>query len=98
MNDVSYTDTSFSVRDALVAALEQLAGDGQARAVAAEARGGLLVVRAVGAAGAPGGRLGGLEERPAQRRRPLAREVSGRAALVGLMHGDVEAGVADRFA
>ena len=31
MNDVSYTDTSFSVRDALIAALEQLARDRQAR-------------------------------------------------------------------
>jgi hypothetical protein len=41
MNDVSYTDTSFSVRDALIAALEQLARECQAGAVAADPLGDL---------------------------------------------------------
>jgi hypothetical protein len=78
------------------AALEQLAGEGEAGAVAAESLGGLVVVGAVGAAGPPRG-LGGFVERPTQRGRSLAGEVSGRAALIGLMDGDVQAGVADRF-
>ena len=79
------------------AALEQLAREGEAGAVAAETLGGLVVVGAVGAAG-PARGLGGLEERPAQRRRALAREVPGGAALVGLMDGDVQPGVADGVA
>src|SRR4051812_5867856 len=65
----------------VVAALEQLAGHGQARAVAAEPRGRLLVVAVVGAARASR-ELGGLVERPAQRGRALARQVPGRAALI----------------
>jgi hypothetical protein len=36
-----------------------------------------------------------LRERPAQRRRALARQVPGRAALIGLVHGDIQAGVTD---
>ena len=43
-------------------------------------------------------RPGGLIERPAQRGRALAGEVPGRAALVGGMHGDVHAAVADHLA
>ena len=43
-------------------------------------------------------RKGGLEQGPAQRRWSLTGEVSGGAGLVGLVHGDVQAGVADRFA
>ena len=85
------------VAQGVEAALEQLAGEGEAGAVAAEALGGLVVVRPVGAAG-PTRRLGGLEERPAQRRWSLAREVAGGAALVGLVDGDVQAGVADGVA
>jgi hypothetical protein len=81
----------------VVAALEQLARDRQAGAVAAEPLGSLLVVGAVGA-GRASCVLRGLEERPAQCRWPLAREVPGRAALVGLVNGDVQAGVADRLA
>jgi hypothetical protein len=60
----------------VVAALEQLAGDSEAGAVAAEPRGGLLVVGVVGAARAAS-ELGCFVERPAQRRRALAREVPG---------------------
>src|SRR5215207_5508200 len=78
----------------VVAALEQLACQREAGAVAPETLGGLLVVTAVGAARPPGG-LGGLEQRPAQRRRSLAGEVPGGAALVGVMDGDVQPGVAD---
>src|SRR5215210_1202726 len=76
------------------AALEQLARQGEAGAVAAETLGGLVVVGPVGATG-PARRLRGLEERPAQRGRALAREVPGGAALVGLVDGDVQPGVAD---
>jgi hypothetical protein len=47
MNDVFYTDTSFSVRDALVAALEQLAGQGETGAVTADPLCGLQVARIV---------------------------------------------------
>jgi hypothetical protein len=65
----------------VVAALEQLARDREARAVAAEPLGRLEVVVAVGAA-VPAGRLGGFVERPAQRGRSLPGEVAGRAALV----------------
>src|SRR3954471_25088677 len=55
------------------AALEEVARQRQAGAVAAEALGGLVVVGAVGAAGTAGG-LGGLEQRPTQGRRSLAGE------------------------
>ena len=65
----------------VVAALEKLACDGQAGAVAAEPFGRLAVVVAVGAA-LSAGRLGGLVERPARRRWSLAGEVAGRAAPV----------------
>jgi hypothetical protein len=81
----------------VVAALEKLAGDGEAGAVAAEPFGRLAVVVAVGAA-LSAGRWGGLVERPARRRWSLAGEVAGRAAPVGLFDGDVEAGVADGVA
>src|SRR4051794_14641765 len=80
----------------VVAALEQFARDGQAGAVAAEPFGRLLVVVVVGGARAAGA-LGGLEERPAQRWRALAGEVPWGAAGVGLVDGDVQAGVADGF-
>src|SRR3954466_3237677 len=60
----------------VVAALEQLASDSQARAVTPEPGRRLLVVGVVGAARAPG-QLRGLVERPAQRRWALAGEVSG---------------------
>ena len=56
------------------AALQELAGEREAGAVAAEALGGLVVVAAVGTAGAARG-LGRLEQRPAQSGRPLAREM-----------------------
>src|SRR3954452_7645153 len=78
-------------------ALEEIAREREAGAVAAEALGGLVVVGAVGAAGTAGG-LGGFEQRPTQRRRSLAREVSGGAALVGLVDGDVQPGIADGVA
>ena len=58
------------------AALEQLAGQRETGAVAAQAFGGLVVVAAVGAAGAPRG-LGRFEQRPAQRRRSLAGLICG---------------------
>src|SRR4051794_17142997 len=72
----------------VVAALEQLACDGQAGAVAAEPFGRLLVVVVVGGAG-PAGALGGFEERPAQRRWALAGEVAGRAAGGGVGGGGI---------
>src|SRR6187551_2681889 len=81
----------------VVAALEQLARDGQARARGAGALGRLAVVVAVRAA-APRRAQRGLEQRPAQRRWALAAQVPGRAAAVGLMHGDVQAGIADGVA
>jgi hypothetical protein len=59
MNDVSYTDTSFSVRDALVAAFEQLARGGEAGTVAPEPPGCLQEVVTVRGALAASG-LGGL--------------------------------------
>ena len=65
----------------VVAALEQLARQRQAGAVAADPLAGLQVGVVVGAAGPSGGRHR-LVERSAQRRRPLPREVSGRAVLV----------------
>ena len=55
----------------VAAALEQLARERQAGAVATEALGGLQVVLAVGAVWKPRV-LRGLIQRPAQRRRPLA--------------------------
>jgi len=89
MNDVFYTDTSFSVRDALVAALEQLAGQGETGAVTADPLCGLQVVRAVGAGREPGA-LRGFIQRPAQRGRALAGEMPTRAVLVRLVDGDVQ--------
>jgi hypothetical protein len=88
--------SSPSSRQRVVAALEQPTGDRQAGADAAEPGGGLLVVVAVGRA-RPARRLGGLEQRPAQGWRALAREVAGGALAVRLGDGDVHAGVADRL-
>jgi hypothetical protein len=45
--------------------------------------------------GLPGGLLAGLVQRPTQHRRALVREVAGSAPGVGLVEGDVQAGVAD---
>ena len=56
------------------------------------------VVVAVGAALARRATWAASIQRPAQRRRPLAGEVPGRAALIGLVDGDVHPGVADRLA
>src|SRR3954451_14660959 len=72
----------------VIAALEQLAGDGQAGTVGAEAGGGLLVVSVVGGARGPWERRC-LIERPAQRGRALARQMPGCSALIGLVDGDV---------
>jgi hypothetical protein len=63
----------FELAPCVIAALEQLAGDRRAGAVAGEPRGGLLVVGVVGAARASG-ELRRLMERPAQRGRALAGE------------------------
>src|SRR5215218_260094 len=79
----------------VVAALEQLARDRQPGAGAAYALRGLAVVVAVRAP-APGRAERGLEQRPPQRRRTLAAQMPGRAAPVGLVDGDVQAGIADR--
>src|SRR4051794_32863508 len=81
------------VREGVEAALEQLARDGQAGAVAAEPFGRLEVVVVVGGGG-PARALGRFEQRPAQCGGALSGEVAGRAAGVGLVHGDVQAGVA----
>ena len=81
----------------VVAAFEQLAREREARAVAADPLGELLVVGAVGAGGEPGA-LRGFVERPAQRGWSLAGEVPGGAVIVGLVDGDVQPGVADDVA
>ena len=39
--------------------------------------------------------MGGFIQRPAQHRRSLPRKVTRHAALIGLVHGDVQAAVAD---
>src|SRR6266498_818604 len=79
----------------VVGAPAELAGNREAGAVVVDPVGDLEVVAAVGRAGA-GGRLCRLEQGPAQQRGPLVREVAGRALLVGLVDGDVEAGVTNR--
>src|SRR6266511_2842758 len=79
----------------VVGAPAELARDREAGAVVVDPVGDLEVVAAVGRAGA-GGRLCRLEQGPAQQRGPLVREVAGRALLVGLVDGDVEAGVTNR--
>src|SRR3954452_25090023 len=76
------------------AALEQLARHREAGGGAAGAFCGLAVVVVVGAA-APRRAQRRLEQRPPQRRRALAAEMSRRAASVGLVHGDVQPGIAD---
>src|SRR5262249_41721134 len=79
----------------VVRASAELAGDREAGAGVAEPLGDLEVVGVVGRAGA--GRADGrLVERPAQQLGPFVREVAGGALVVGLVDGDVEAGVADR--
>src|SRR6266542_4211097 len=78
----------------VVGAPAELARDREAGAVVAEPLGDLEVVAAVGRAGA-GGRDGRFVQRPAQHFGPLVREVAGRALVVGLVDGDVQAGVAD---
>ena len=81
----------------VVAAFEQLAREREAGAVPADPRGELLVVGAVGA-GREAGALRCFVERPAQRGRALAGEMPGGAVIVGLVDGDVQAGVADDVA
>jgi hypothetical protein len=85
------------VRLLRVAALEQLARDGQAGAVTAEPRGRLEVVVVVGE---PGRRAHWAASKSAERspHGPLAGEAAGGAAGVGLVDGDVYAGVADGLA
>src|SRR3954451_13620017 len=78
----------------VVAALEQLARHREAGGGAAGAFCGLAVVVVVTAA-APRRAQRRLEQRPPQRRRALAAEMPGRAAWVGLMHGDVQPAIAD---
>src|SRR6201989_2841523 len=70
----------------VVAALQKLARDRQARPVTTNALLGLEVVGAVRAALPTARDLRGLIQRPAQRRRPLAGDVSRRAAPIGLVH------------
>ena len=81
----------------VVAAFQEFARDRDAGAVAADPLGELFVVRTVGAARSTRG-LRSFIERPAQRGRSLAGEMPGRAALVGLLDGDIQAGVPDRVA
>src|SRR6266511_4088828 len=78
----------------VVGAPAELAGNREAGAIVIYPVGDLEVVAAVGRAGA-GGRLCRLEQGPAQQLGSLVREVAGRAFLVGLVDGDVEAGVTD---
>jgi hypothetical protein len=73
-----------------VTALEQLAGQRQAGAVAAHALAGLDVVVVVGAAG-----LRAVCTTSKQRDGPLARGVAGEAVLIELVDGDVQGEAAD---
>src|SRR2546428_4590821 len=79
----------------VVRAPAELAGNREAGAVVVDPLGNLAVVAVVGRAGA-GGRQRRLEQRPAQELGPLVREGAGRAFLVRLVDGDLEAGVPDR--
>src|SRR4051812_7975745 len=81
----------------VVTAFEEFARQRQTCAVAAKPFGDLIVVGTVRAAW-PARGLRGFVKRPAQRGRALPGEMSGRAAPIGLMDGDVQAGVADRLA
>jgi hypothetical protein len=85
------------VPERVVAAFEESAGDRQARALVSEPGLGLEIVVVVGRADSARDH-GGLVERPAQRGGTLPTEVPGRAALIGLIDGDVQAGVADGVA
>src|SRR6266540_3588552 len=78
----------------VVCASAELAGDREAGAGVVEPLGDLEVVGVVGRAGA-GGRHGRFEQRPAQQLGSFVREAAGRALLIGLVDGDVQAGVAD---
>jgi len=82
------------VYEDVLAALEQLACEREAGAVATDPGRQLLVVGAVRAR-REAGALGRLIQRPAQRRWSLAGEVPGRAVIVGLLDGDIQAGVAN---
>ncbi len=65
--------------------------------VPADPLGGLEVIGAVGAGREPSA-LRGFIERPAQRGRSLAAQMAGRAVLIGLLDGDIQAAVPDRVA
>src|SRR5439155_25189440 len=78
----------------VVGAPAELAGKREAGAGVVDPRGDLEVVAVVGRADA-GARERRFEERPAQHLGPLIGEVAGRALAIGLVDGDVEAGVAD---
>src|SRR5712691_4931939 len=78
----------------VVGAPAELAGKRDTGAVMVDPLGDLEVVVAVGRAD-PGRRKRGFEERPAQYLGALVREVAGRPFAVGLVDGDVEAGVTD---
>src|SRR6266702_5903763 len=78
----------------VVGAAAELAGDREAGPRVVEPLGDLEVVGVVGRAGAGGG-YGRLEQGPAQQLWPLVRETAGRSLIVGLVHGHIEAGVAD---
>ncbi len=81
----------------VVAAFEKLACDRDARAVPADPLSGIEVVLAVGAARTPRG-LCGLIERPAQRGRSLSGEMPWGTAGIGLVDGDIQAGVTNGVA
>jgi hypothetical protein len=81
----------------VVGPFEQLAREREAGPVATDPGGQLLVVGAVGA-GREARALRRFVQRPAQRRWSLAGEVPGRAVIVGLVDGDIQAAVADDIA
>src|SRR5436309_2004816 len=82
----------------VVGASGEFARDGQTRTRVREtARLERVVVVVVGA-GAMAGRLGGLEECPAQRRGALAGELAQLRVAVGAVHADIDAGHPDRLA
>src|SRR5262249_59854866 len=76
---------------------DDLAGLGQAGALAAVVLLNLVAVGVVGGRG-PGVGLAGLIGRPAQHRRPLPGQPPGRPLAVGRPDGDVQPGEPDRLA
>ncbi len=82
------------VSEGVVTALEELARDCEQRPVMPKASRGLAVVVVVRGALARRD-LRGFIQRPTQARRALTGQMPGSASLVGGVHGDIQAGVAE---